>query len=108
MSNATDVLDKALDTLTREIDKLFVKSQGEDPLDRSDASSLTDYIKTLIIVRKDDRDAAKADPMSTKSDEELFDLAKQAIEYLNQTEEKEKKDAEPTDSVNQAPSTETK
>jgi len=87
MSNAIDSLDKALLIVTQEVEKLFVKSKDVKPLDRSEASALTDYIKTLVIVRKDERDAIKSDPMSSKTDDELKDLAKQALEYLKSQEE---------------------
>ena len=86
MSNSINILDKALQIVVQEVNKLHVKSQGEVPLDRSEASALTDYIKTLIIVRKDERDASKSDPISNKTDDELKDLAKQALKYLESQE----------------------
>lgn len=101
MAGVTDTLDKALEILNKEIDKLYTKSQAEALLDRSEASNLTDYIKTLVAIRKDDREAAKADPMSTKSDEDLMTMAKEALDYLNGLEsskkQEEDKDAKPDD-----------
>lgn len=92
-----NILDKALEIVIQEVDKLHIKSKSEALLDRAEASALTDYIKTLVMIRKDDREAFKSDPMSNKTDDELKDLAKQALEYLKSQEEPNEQPTTPSE-----------
>ena len=91
MSNAKDTLEQALGIISNEVGKLeklanYPNSISDDdtpPLDKQSSTILTDYIKALVLVRKDDRDAAKGENLGTKSDDELNALAKEALKYLN-------------------------
>lgn len=95
-----DIVDLALNAVDKEVKKLHAKSLLDQPLDRSEASCLTDYIKALIVVRKDEREAAKSESINTKSDDELNRLAEEALVYLKSLEDRkeEKNEQQPTES----------
>ena len=91
MSNATDSLEQALRIVKTELDKLEKLSDQDVtpsknnqllPLDRSNGMMLTDYIKALILARKEEREAAKGDNLGTKTDDELTKLAREAVKFL--------------------------
>ena len=85
MTLPNNILAKALSIIANEVDKLEVLSGKATHLDRSEASILTDYVKTLVSVRKDERDIAKSDDIQGKSDEELLKLAQEAMDYIAST-----------------------
>ena len=100
MSEVADSLEKALNIIKIELDKLEklsnLSNSPDSPsdeknqlllLDRSDGMMLTDYIKALVLARKEEREAAKGDNLGAKTDDELTLLAKEAIKYLNKIEE---------------------
>lgn len=85
MSNPSKTLEQALSIIEREVGKLEKLSNlpnCTDPLDRSQAAILTDYVKALITARKDEREQAKGDDLHKKSDTELDQLAAEALKYL--------------------------
>lgn len=95
MSETVNILDLALDTITKEVRKLHAKSTLAEPLDKFEANCLTDYVKALIVVRKDERDAAKSDSMAIKSDDDLNLLAAEALNYLQSLEKDKETQNEP-------------
>ncbi len=102
MSTIDKTLEDALDILDKDITKIKKLSSDKKTLDRGESSKLTDYIKTLLLVRKEDREQLKSENVLTKSDQELEELAKQAIEFLKEDEEKDTEedndsDDKPTD-----------
>ena len=99
-------LEDALEIVAQDIGKIKVLSESEKTLDKHEATKLTDYIKTLIAAHKDDREQQKTTNLLAKSDEELEDLAKQALEFL-EAKEKDKEEAEkPDDKPDEAKDTE--
>lgn len=88
-------LDKALKIIAQEIDKIaqlstFSKTEEGDSeflLDRNTASILTDFVRVLVTVRKDERDQAKGEDLQGKSDEELATLAQEALKYLEKNKD---------------------
>lgn len=86
-------LEKALAIVGDELDKLGILSEGEEPLEGRQSSSLTDYVKVLLLVNKDDREQAKGENLESKGDEDLEALARQAVKFLN----KEPKNGETDD-----------
>ena len=110
MSTTYETLDNALEILDKDLSKIKKLAEDEKTLDRNEATKLTDYIKTLISVHKDEREQAKSTNLLAKSDDELEELAKQALEFLKPPKvvkkkkkakkkpSKEKED-EPTDSI---------
>ncbi len=65
-------LDKLLDTLSREVNHLFVEA-SKGPLHRDRASALVNYIKVLASVQQDKKKAEEG--LEGKSEEELKELA---------------------------------
>jgi hypothetical protein len=75
--------ENALSILAKDVKKIEDLAKEDSTLDKVEATKLTDYIKTLIAVHKEEREQVRADQLVTKSDEELENLAKQALEFLN-------------------------
>ena len=82
-----DSLEKALDIINGEVIKLAKLAECADPLERGHAAMLNDYVKTLVSVRKDEREQARGEDLAARSDEELDELAKEALKYLQAQEE---------------------
>ena len=80
-------LDVAIQIVCMEVSKLQVKSLANDPLGRESSISLNEYIKTLISLQKENREAAKGMKLNTMTDEELEALAKEALEVLSDDKE---------------------
>ena len=72
-------LDKLLDTLSREVNHLFVEA-SKGPLHRDRASALVNYIKVLASVQQDKKRADES--LEGKSEEELKAIAEA---YLHKT-----------------------
>jgi len=71
--------------MEREIKKLEKLSKSSpEPLSKTDAQILTDYLKTIVISRKDDREAAKLESLQTLSADDLQDLARQALAVIDE------------------------
>ncbi len=98
MSVTHKTLEEALAIVHEDIEKIKKLSEGEETLDRTEANKLTDYIKALIAVHKEEREQVKAENLLAKSDSDLEDLAKQALEFLRE-EDQETDDAKPTNKV---------
>ena len=97
-------LEEALDILDQDIAKIKTLAAAPETLDRSEASKLTDYIKVLIAVNKEEREQIKSENLLSKSDEDLEELAKEALKFLgkdveDEETEPEEKEVESTDSV---------
>ena len=84
-----DTLQDALSIIHKDVEKIKKLSEDDKTLDRTEATKLTDYIKTLIAVHKEEREQLKSDSLTTKSDDDIEELAKQALEYLNQSQQPE-------------------
>lgn len=82
MSTTYKSLETALEIVDNDILKIKKMAESEHTLDRSEANKLTDYIKTLLSVHKEEREALKSDSLPTKGTAELEDLAKEALESL--------------------------
>jgi hypothetical protein len=65
-------LDKLLDTLSREVNHLFIEA-SKGPLHKDRASALVNYIKVLSSVQQDETKAQEQ--LQGKSEEELKALA---------------------------------
>jgi hypothetical protein len=84
----SDCLDQAKDVIYGEISKLCTKASLRKLLDKTQADILNNYVKTLVLLNKDERDDVKGANLEATSDKELEDLAKQAVKYLEQKEKK--------------------
>ena len=74
LQNAIKIMEIDLETIQ--------KSMAEGPLSREEANKLTDYTKTLITASKNEREITKLEGLNSVSDDELEELAKQALESL--------------------------
>lgn len=83
------VLEIAAQIVNHEIDKLKKLSEGENILARESAQILNDYIKSLILLQKEEREALKGLGLETKTDKELEELARQALAVLEASKENE-------------------
>ena len=70
LKDARTLLDIGLLTMQRDLHRLSSLSLSGD-LEANDASTLTNYVKTLLSVAKEERQAAKEMNLSEMSDEEL-------------------------------------
>ena len=92
-------LDTALEIVAGEVSKLKVRSEAEEALSKEESDMLNNYVKTLVLLNKDEREASKALDLKTKSDDELAELAKEAMAFLAQDkEEKQDEPDKPTES----------
>jgi len=91
------ILEEALEIIGKDVEKIKVLATSEGTLDKTEASKLTDYIKTLINVHKEEREQNKADSLLTKTDTEMEDLVAEAIEFLKVKPENKEPDTETTD-----------
>tara|TARA_R110002126_G_scaffold172712_9_gene321530 strand:- start:776 stop:1027 length:252 start_codon:yes stop_codon:yes gene_type:complete len=70
--------------MEREIKKLEELSKtSSDPLDKSQAQILTDYLKTMVLANKDGREVAKTEALEAMEDGDLQELARQALAVLD-------------------------
>ena len=92
MSITHKALEEALEIIDKDISKIKKLAEADETLDRGEATKLTDYIKTLLSVHKEEREQAKSDNLPGKSDDELEDLAKKALDFLNLVPEEKKKE----------------
>lgn len=70
-------------TMEREIKKLEELSRGSDePLDRNQAAILNDYLKSILLARKDEREVARNENLTAMNDDDLAALARKALEEL--------------------------
>ena len=90
MTSPAKTLESALQIIEKEITKLSKMSnlRKTKPLDRQEANSLAEYIRVLIIARKDEREESKGEKLPQKSDNELEALAQEALTYLQSQEKK--------------------
>lgn len=85
-------ISKALQIINREIDKLAkLSEESPESLDRSDSSNLNDYLKSLLLLSKEDREVAKSSNWQSKGDEELEELAKEAIKFIEENKKQNEK-----------------
>lgn len=95
MSDSSKALEKALAIIEREVDKLDKLSINSDPsspdspqpLDRGAAATLNDYVKALITARKDEREQSRGEELHKKTDNELDELVKEALMYIENDKE---------------------
>jgi hypothetical protein len=100
MSTTYKTLESALDIIDQDIAKIQKLSKEEKTLDRSEANKLTDYIKALLSVHKEEREEIKSLSLQSKGTDDLEELAKQALDTLGllpeEEQEEEQEEAEET------------
>lgn len=79
-----DTLEQALKIMKRDLGRL---DAIREPLDRTESDKLCNYTKVLIQAAKHDRDAAKNSKLNEIPDDELKQLAEQALSSLKQETE---------------------
>ena len=96
MSTSTTykTLESALDIISEDIAKIKTLSAGDTTLDRSEANKLTDYIKALLSVHKEEREELKSLSLQSKGIDDLEDLAKEALTSLGMTPEGDDEETE--------------
>ena len=77
-----NTLDDALNILNVDLKKIKELASSEAPLDRTEATKLTEYIRVLITASKNEREVAKLNNLETISDEELEELTEKALRNL--------------------------
>ena len=97
MSTSYKALESALDIVSEDIAKIKKLSEAAETLDRAEANKLTDYIKALLSVHKEEREELKAMSLQTKGVEDLEDLAKEALDFLGLTPDEEEPEDKETD-----------
>lgn len=80
--NLADTLNDALNILNVDLKKIKELASSEAPLDRTEATKLTEYIRVLITASKNEREVAKLNNLETISDEELEELTEKALRNL--------------------------
>ena len=75
------LIDVSLGIIQSEIGKLKAVS-SESQLDSSQARILTDYVKTLVVVDKNNKDNPADSDVDEMSEEELLALATEAIKVV--------------------------
>jgi len=79
------MIERASAIMEREIEKLEKLSKScPEPLDKSQAQILTDYLKTMVIANKDNREATKSEALATMNDGDLEALARQALAVIDE------------------------
>lgn len=72
--------------IEKEIDKIRkLSEESEEPLERANATILNDYLKSLVMARKDEREIAKSEALAQMQDSELEKLAAEALKFLEET-----------------------
>lgn len=74
--NTQDILDIAIEVISREISKINALSQDAEVLDKATISTLSDLTKTLIQLQKENRENSKNDNMENYSEEQLEAMLK--------------------------------
>ena len=76
-------IDQMTATMNREIKKLEELSRNSDePLDRTNAAILNDYLKSILLARKDEREVARNENLTAMGDDDLAALAREALKEL--------------------------
>jgi len=74
--NTQDILDIAIEVISREISKINALSQDAEVLDKATISTLSDLTKTLIQLQKENRENNKNDNMENYSEAQLEAMLK--------------------------------
>jgi hypothetical protein len=77
-----EVLQNAIQIIEEDVNKIQLISKADSPLERTEATKLTDYIKVLIIAQKNEREIQKAEGLDKLSDAELEEMTKEALRAL--------------------------
>ena len=75
------LLQQGLAVIQQELSKIE-KNQVDELIDRQAAMTLNEYLRTLIAMKKEGRQANMEEDLNKIEDEDLKVLAKQATEYL--------------------------
>lgn len=75
------LLNRSLHIIQAEIQKVE-KKDFSNLLDPKSAATINDYIRTLLALKKEDRQAAIQDDIGKLSDKELTTLAQQALKFI--------------------------
>ena len=78
--NSDDLINRLLSLMEKEITKIE-KKQYDQLLDSRTTAALTEHIRTLVQLKKEERMLATVQEASKMSESELIELAKQAIAY---------------------------
>jgi len=81
-----DMLDEVLNIISLELGKIKVKAESEDTLALTDSKSLNDYARTLASTNREKRESAKGSKVESLKDEELMELAAEALRTLKDGE----------------------
>lgn len=77
------LLNKGVEVLHNEIDKLMHMSTNEEtPLSGEHSRLLTDYLRVLLLMSKNERNQRLEESLAEMSDKELNELAKEATRFL--------------------------
>jgi hypothetical protein len=76
------ILNNAIKLIEKDLKTIEAQVESGEPLDRMEAQKLSDYTKTLITASKNERDITKLESLNNISDEELEQLAAEAIKEL--------------------------
>jgi hypothetical protein len=68
--------------MEREIQKLEELSRGDAPLDRTNATILNDYLKSILMARKDERETVRNETLIALADDDLTALAREALNVI--------------------------
>lgn len=97
--SSSKCLESALSIVFTEVEKIKEQSYDVECLSKEKADMLNNYVKTLLLVNKDEREVMKQESLSTRSNEELIELAEEATKYL----EEERKNVKAKQSSRKSP-----
>ena len=96
----SDCLILAKDIIFGEVEKLSERAKDKDSLDKTDADILNNYVKSLMLLNKDEREEAKSTNLQTMTDDELEQETKLALDFLSK---KDKTDEQKTTNNDKKP-----
>lgn len=80
-ANVDDLLQQGLSIIQDEIKKLQ-SNQVDQLLDPKASASLNDYLRTLLAMKREERQANMEEDLEKLNDQELHALAKQAMKFI--------------------------
>jgi len=86
-NSVEDLLNQGLAIIGEEIDKIK-NNKIDDLREKSSMVLLNDYLRTLVSLKREERQTAVETELSHLQDNDLNNLAKEALLYLKNTEKK--------------------
>ncbi len=80
-ANVDELLQQGFDVIQGEFDK-FKKGQTDNLLDQKAATILNDYMRTLLAMKREERQANMEEDLEKLDDANLQELAKQAMKFI--------------------------